>query len=237
MIETGVLPISTADSTRNRLLEAAGEVFAEKGFREATIREICKRAGANVASINYHFGGKERLYSDVLRYVDDAVSERHPATLPGFAGLPPEKRLELFVVQFMHKVFASDRPAWHQRLMTREMVEPTFALDELIDRNIKPRALILQGIIRELLGPGAPDQHVQRCAASVVGQCLFYWHCRPMIARLMPHLGYSPENLASIAAHITNFAIKGIQGVREGAMAAEAGAARPKDVAPKGGHP
>ena len=222
MLESPVPTSSTADSTRQRLLEAAGEVFAEKGFREATIREICKRADANIAAINYHFGGKERLYSDVLRYVDDAVHERHPATSPDAAQLPAQKRLEFFIVHFMHKVFDSDRPAWHQRLMTREMVEPTFALDELIDRNIKPRSLILQGIVRELLGPGATDTRVQRCAASVVGQCLFYWHCRPMIARLMPHLGYSPENLASIAAHITNFALAGITASR--AIAAESGA-------------
>ncbi len=214
MIESPVPTLSTADSTRQRLLEAAGEVFAEKGFRDATIREICKRAGANIAAINYHFGGKERLYSDVLRFVDDAVHDRHPAAAPEVSRLTPEQRLEFFITHFMRKVFDSDRPAWHQRLMAREMVEPTFALDELIDRNIKPRSLILQAIIRELLGPGATDTQVQRCAASVVGQCLFYWHCRPMIARLMPHLGYSPENLASIAAHITNFALAGIAAAR-----------------------
>jgi TetR/AcrR family transcriptional regulator, regulator of cefoperazone and chloramphenicol sensitivity len=196
-------------------LEAAGEVFAEKGFREATIREICKRAGANIASINYHFGGKERLYSDVLRYVDEAAAERLPAMTPDFATLPAGERLELFVIQFMRKVFDSDRPAWHQRLMTREMVEPTFALDELVDRNIKPRAMLLQAIIREMLGAGATEQDVQRCAASVVGQCLFYWHCRPMIPRLMPNLGYSPENVGSLAAHVTAFALRGIEGVRE----------------------
>lgn len=206
--------MSTADSTRQRLLEAAGEVFAEKGFRDATIREICKQAGANIAAVNYHFGGKERLYSDVLRFVDDAVHDRHPATELSAVNLPPERRLELFVRHFMNKVFDSDRPAWHQRLMTREMVEPTFALDELIDRNIKPRSQILQGIIRELLGPGASDTLVQRCAASVVGQCLFYWHCRPMIARLMPSLGYSPENVESIAAHITKFALAGVASAR-----------------------
>ncbi len=214
MLETGVPIPSQADSTQERLLEAAGEVFAEKGFRDATIREICKRAGANIASINYHFGGKERLYSDVLRYVDDATNDRHPAVSPEFARLSAEKRLEQFIVHFMRKVFDSDRPAWHQRLMAREMVEPTFALDELIDRNIKPRALMLQGIVREILGPGATDQQVQRCAASVVGQCLFYWHCRPMIARLMPHLGYSPENLESIAAHIHSFALGGLTQAR-----------------------
>ena len=53
--------------TRRQLLEAAGEVFAEAGFRDATVREICRRAGANIAAISYHFGDKEKLYAEVLR--------------------------------------------------------------------------------------------------------------------------------------------------------------------------
>ena len=55
------------DLTKARLLEAAGEEFAEKGFELARVRAICERAGANLAAINYHFGDKEQLYVEVLR--------------------------------------------------------------------------------------------------------------------------------------------------------------------------
>jgi len=54
------------DATKTRLLEAAGEEFADKGFGGATVRAICARAGANVAAINYHFGDKERLYIEAV---------------------------------------------------------------------------------------------------------------------------------------------------------------------------
>lgn len=199
--------------TRQRLLDAAGEVFAEHGFRDATVRDICRRAGANVAAINYHFGGKDRLYVDVLRYVDERSLETAPISQAVLAGLTPEMKLAGFVRHFIRRVFDRDRPAWHERLMAREMIEPTHALDELVDRNIRPRALLLQAIVREMLGPEATVREVQRGAASVVGQCLFYWHCRPMIGRLMPEIGFDPSEVESLAGHITAFSLHALRGM------------------------
>ncbi len=66
------------DETRRQLLEAAGAVFAEAGFRNATVREICHQAGANIAAVNYHFGDKETLYSEVLRYAHGRALEKYP---------------------------------------------------------------------------------------------------------------------------------------------------------------
>jgi TetR/AcrR family transcriptional regulator, regulator of cefoperazone and chloramphenicol sensitivity len=54
--------------TRQRLLEAAGEVFADLGFRSATVRDICRRADANIAAVHYHFGDKEQLYAAAVHY-------------------------------------------------------------------------------------------------------------------------------------------------------------------------
>lgn len=215
MFQSDVCNQDSPDCTRQRLLEAAGEVFADKGFRDATVREICTRAGANIASINYYFGGKDRLYAEVLRYVDSQATQRHPPSPPSTIADVPEARLSWFVVHFVARIFDSDRPSWHERLMTREFIEPTFALDELADRAIRDRARIIQNIVREILGPGATDQDVQRGAASVVGQCLFYWHARHILPHIMPALSLDAANMEPTAGHIFLFSVYGLHAQRD----------------------
>src|SRR4051794_4834505 len=91
-------------ATRQRLVETAGEVFAERGFRAATVRDICKKAGANVAAVNYHFGGKEGLYAEVLRFAHTCAMTKYPPDM----GLKPKatarERLHAFVRSFLFRV-------------------------------------------------------------------------------------------------------------------------------------
>jgi TetR/AcrR family transcriptional regulator, regulator of cefoperazone and chloramphenicol sensitivity len=116
----------TRTDTRQRLLEAAGEVFAERGFRAATVREICQRAKANLAAVNYHFGDKEHLYAAVLQYTFRYARQKyfHP-TLGLSADATPEARLRAFICSFLFRLLDEGLPAWHGKLMAREMAEPT----------------------------------------------------------------------------------------------------------------
>ena len=115
--------------TRQRLLEVAGMVFAEQGFKCATVREICKRAGANVAAINYHFGDKQGLYSETLRYWVRESLAKYPPNLGVDESATPEQKLHAYVRSFFWRIFDEGRPSWYGKLMAREMLEPTHALD------------------------------------------------------------------------------------------------------------
>src|SRR3712207_5289373 len=106
---------TTQDPTRQRLLEAAGEVFAEAGFRAATVREICTRAGANVAAVNYHFGDKERLYTEVLKYAHRCAIVKYPPGMGLAPEAPAEQRLRGFVMSFLSRMLDDGRPAWHAK--------------------------------------------------------------------------------------------------------------------------
>ncbi len=87
--------------TRDRLIDAAGEVFAEVGFRAATVREMCRRAGANVAAVNYHFRDKEELYQEVFRQAHCAADEV-VKTAASLDGLAPKEQLGHFIESFFH---------------------------------------------------------------------------------------------------------------------------------------
>jgi AcrR family transcriptional regulator len=197
--------------TRRHLLEAAAEVFSEAGFRAATVREICLRAGANIAAVNYHFGDKEGLYRAVLKETFQAAIQKYP---PDF-GLPPkatpEQRLRAFIHSFLLRIFSEGPSARHGKLMAREMIEPSGALDSVVKENIRPMSVVLLAIMEDLLGRKADERTKRLCAMSVVSQVLFYHHCRPAVTRMFPELKFDAATIEYVAEHITAFSLAGIK--------------------------
>ena len=208
------LDISTT-GTRERLLAAGLETFAERGYRAATVREICRRAHANVAAINYHFRDKAGLYAEVLRSAFQQAIEKYPLAPAERTG-DPEALLRFFVRQFLKRIFDEGFQSAHGRLMAREMVEPTEALDRITTEAIRPQCDALQEVVRGILGPLASEDAVRWGAMSVVGQCVFYNHCRPVIQRLFPDMALGPEVIDRLADHISGVSLAGLRGLRRG---------------------
>jgi AcrR family transcriptional regulator len=207
-------PITAARTeTRQRLLEAAGEVFAERGFRNTTIREICRRAQANLAAVNYHFRDKERLYFAVMEYAHACALEKYPLAQRESEEMPAADRLHAFIRHLLLSIFDKGPPAWLGKLMAREMIEPTRALDDLVESIIYPMFQKLGAIVRELLGGQAPDDLVHCCQMSIIGQCLHYRNARPVIQRLFPEYQYLPEDIVRMADHITRFSLGALRGL------------------------
>jgi len=202
--------------TRQRLLEAAGEVFAERGFRNTTIREICRRAQANLAAVNYHFGDKERLYAAVMEYAQACALEKYPLAQGESSDIPAAERLQAFIRYLLFSIFDKGAPAWLGKIMAREMIEPTSALDTLVERIIRPMAQKLGAIVRELLEVPVPDEGVHRCQMSIIGQCLHYRNARPVIQRIFPQQHYTPEDIKAMAEHITRFSLSALRGLTTG---------------------
>jgi len=195
------------DETRRQLLEAAGEVFAEAGFRNATVREICRRAGVNIAAVNYHFGDKERLYAEVLRYSQQQAFAKYPPLLGVAADAPAAERLRAFVRSFLLRIFDNSSTTQFGKIMSREMVEPTGALDSLLAERIRPMANLLRSLVAEILGCPVNAEKVRLCCFSVVSQCVFFHHCRTMICRLFPEQKLDASAVEELAGHVTRFSL------------------------------
>lgn len=204
--------VATTLGTRERLLEVAGEVFAQKGFRKATVREIVGRAQANLNAVNYHFGDKRGLYEAVIEYAHRWEDEQADEAEPEVAGdRAAEERLRAFVLAFMKRQVDHGRMAWRPKLIANEIAEPTGALDMVVERFIRPRFNVVVGIVRDLAGSDVPLEKIQLCAQSIVGQCVHFHRARPIITRLMPHLTYSPRDMDALAEHITQFSLRAIR--------------------------
>ena len=204
-------------ATERRLLEAAGEVFSDQGFRNATVREICRRAGANVAAVNYYFGGKEGLYREVLRDSFARALEQYPPQGGLKPGASPQERLHAFVRAMLLRCLSPGRPAWHGKLMVREMAEPTGALDDLVRDFIRPNYETLQGIVRSIAGPGLNGERLRLACTSVVGQCLFHRFAQPVIRTLMPKARYSLQEIDRLALFIAEFSLRALRPQRSAA--------------------
>jgi AcrR family transcriptional regulator len=206
------LPDPDLLATRQQILEAAGEVFAEAGFRNATVREICNRAKVNIAAVNYHFGDKEKLYAEVLLYSQQKCLEKYPPLLGVSPTAPPEEKLRAFIHSFLLRIFDKGSIAWHGKLMSREMVDPTAALDSIIAGRIRPMAEQLRGIVAEILQRPPSDEAVRLCGFSIVSQCVFYHHCRPVLTRLYPDQPpMDTVGAAQLADHITRFSLAALK--------------------------
>ncbi len=203
------------DLTREKLIEAAGNVFAERGYRAATIREICRRAGANVAAVNYTFGDKMGLYTEVLRHsVHAAQTTAMRAALD--SSRTPEETLRGVIRARLMSLCGGTKPDWHFRLVMHEFSHPTQAMARVVDEGMRPVYDRVRKAAGEILGL-PPNHEITRLSVnSIVGQILFYAFSRPVLSRLQPELKLTPEQLDRIADHIAEFSFAYLKKVGHG---------------------
>jgi len=201
--------------TRDKLIEAAGHVFAERGYRAATIREICRRAGANVASVNYTFGDKMGLYTEVLRHsVRAAKTAAMSAALD--ANLSAEETIRAVIRARLMSLCQETRPDWHLRLVIHEFSQPTPAMARVVDEGMRPIYDRVRKAVGEVIGL-PPDHETTRLSVnSIVGQILFYTFSWPVLAHLQPELKLTPQQLDRIADHIADFSMAYLKKVGQG---------------------
>jgi AcrR family transcriptional regulator len=202
--------VSTDQETRQRLLDAAAQLFSVHGFQRVTVREICRKAHANVAAVNYHFGDKLGLYTEVIKMAIDAIRGTSELSIQAGQGGTPEERLRSFIGVFLRRLVGTGRDSWIHNLMSREMADPTPALDLVVEQAIKPRLAYVGGIVAELMGCPPDDPRVVPVIGSIQGQCMLYAP-NPIAKRLSGHWPPTDDELQRVADHIAEFSLAGIR--------------------------
>src|SRR3972149_1611495 len=150
---------TASEQTRTRLLEAAREVFSQHGFQGATVREICRRAEANGAAVNYHFGSKDGLLAEALNFAPLKAMQKANVK----AGECPKMRLRLFICDFMLMLLDEKNPSSQCQIMARELADPTPALDKIVREAIAPLHEFLGELLHEIAGEKT-NGHVRNAA-------------------------------------------------------------------------
>ena len=207
--------------TKERILEAAGEIFGTRGFKDATIRTIARDAKVNIAAINYHFRDKEGLYGAVLEEVFHLGFTRFPASMDLAANADPQQRLKAFIRAMFYRL--QSKEGWggiggRGRLIARELLDPSPAFEAVLDRYIKPHKDLLINIIRDVMGTDPGPEKFMPCALSIIGQCIYYALASPVIRRISADNAPTEENLDRLAEFVWLFSLGGIAKIQDATL-------------------
>ena len=204
---------AAAQLTKRKLLEAAGEVFAEQGFERATIKQITRRAGVALAAVNYHFSDKQELYYQVLKMVHQSVLEAAEVITHPDPAITPADQLRKHVRTFLRNALAPARPAWFVLIMFREMRQPSAAIERLMEESFRPYTRALEELVGKLVGRQTSHRNKILIVDSIVSQYIFFVERQKTLDRLHPELPSIAGRIDDIAEHITTFSLAAIRGL------------------------
>lgn len=197
-----------SDETHRRLLDAALHIFAERGFEAATTRQICERAHANAAAVNYHFGDKLGLYKEVLQNVVAVAKGR--VVEQDLVDMEPEAALRKFIRRMVAAVAVPSTDPY-QRLMANEMARPTAGLPVMVEYIMRPRSLLLCHLVSQIIGSTPRSWQTRLAVYSVISQIVHFMHARPVIQLLWPDWRGDAQMTQRLAAHIEEFSLNALR--------------------------
>ncbi len=214
------------DATRLRLLAAAGEVFAELGFASGTTKEIARRAGTPMASVNYHFGSRQALYEAVLIEAHGQMLDLDELRAIAVGDHEPDERLRLLLAR-LAALAASPAPPWGFRVLAREAMSPSAAISALVDEAARPKAAFLLAIVAGLLGLDPQQPAVQRAAfLAVLPAIVLMIAPRQSLREVLPSVLQDPQALQDDLVRYVQGGLAALKAARAGTFTAAPAAAR-----------
>lgn len=201
-------------ATALRLLEAAAHEFARHGFAATRIRDIVDGAGANLAAVNYHFGGKEGLYRATLAHLAGRARADAPIDSPELRAMPPEDQLRAIARVMLMRYLGAAQASPLSRIVAHELLDPTPAFGQILEGVSRPQWRRLLEVVRALLGPRASEEEVCLAGLSTASQWTFFLFGRRMFEQFFPAIASDPGVVDRLVEHVASAAIAAMRDTR-----------------------
>jgi len=205
--------VDNPNCAKDRILLAAGRIFADKGFRCSTVREICDAAQVNIASVNYYFGDKKNLYEETLLLAREIGAQKFPT--PDFSALAaPEDRLRSIILLLLNRLVGTHEEPWPVKILMSEILDPSPAAKPLIDGYIEPFLKMVFATVKEMVDDSVSETIIHQLSFSVISQCVWYRFASDINRMVISEDQYS-ENFSvnCLAKQIFDFSLAGINAV------------------------
>jgi TetR/AcrR family transcriptional regulator, regulator of cefoperazone and chloramphenicol sensitivity len=198
-----------AIDARSRLIRSALHLFAEKGFKAASTREICEAAGVNLSAIRYYFGDKAGLYRAVFnRPIGKTVCH---ANISSYQELPLAQALNAFFKEFLAPLKKSEEIKLVMKLYYREILEPSECWQQEVDSEIKPQHEALAAVLKSHLHLAEIDADVQRLAFAIIGMAAYFYVGQEVVYAISPSVLNSPAAIDALAERLAGYAVAMIE--------------------------
>ena len=204
------------DSTRDRLLDEAEKLFAERGFHGVTIREVTAAAGVNLAAVNYHFGSKENLYREVFRsrLVPQVLTVWKPLEdLTSPQPLTPEDLTAHAARLVLDNPLSEAERLRQTKLLLRERLAPTGALDIVSQEALTPVFRRLHNLLVRALPAEEDPLKIRLHTLSLFFLVVHFHAAQDVISKVLGR-PYDREMVDDLVAYLTDFIVHGLSGRR-----------------------
>jgi AcrR family transcriptional regulator len=197
------------EHTRQSIVKAAVRLFAEKGYRGTSVRDIVGKARVNQAAINYHFKGKDGLYLHVLETAFDTLKARSGFDPARLQSLPAEDAVRIFVDQQLRPLAFRDELSLYVRMFAWEAGHPTKVFSKFIATSSGSYITAAVDIVQRFLAPGTDRRVAVYGAIWLMGQCSTFVRNRELFAQ--EPFRISGEDVDALIELISQLALGGLR--------------------------
>lgn len=190
--------------TKQKLIEVAGVLFAEHGYKQVTVRDIIEGAQANLGALNYHFGGKENLYREVIA----EACQRDSLDLEALQALSYEQQLQKIIFDVLNNYHQEMTENWPCMLIKRECQFPSNLVNQQVEQHFKTHSDRLAVIVSEITLRPAQSREVEFALVTLVGLMDVFGLHEPLIAKVLPALAPFVKDHEQLAKRIANLVLQ-----------------------------